>query len=96
MHGNLPNRFFLFMGIFLVLLLMIPPMQNASSFTPSNSDNGPAVNQEDHPDDDFDCDPAFEDCTSDSDGDGTPDWDDDCPTQAGPESNYGCERFNGE
>jgi len=64
-------------------------MQNVSSFTLSNSGNGPAVNQEDH-DDDHECDPAVEDCTTDSDGDGTPDWDDDCEDHAGPPENYGC------
>jgi len=69
-------------------------LQYASSFTPTISDNGPVVNQEDHDDedhdeDDFDCDPSFEDCT-DSDGDGSPDWDDDCINDPGPESNYGC------
>jgi len=84
------KQYLFFTGLLLVLLLTVPPLQYASSFNPTISDNGPAINQADHPDDDFVCDPQFEDCTTDSDGDGTPDWDDDCPTQAGPASNYGC------
>jgi len=84
------SKFPLFVGLFLILLLMFPPMQNASSFTPTISDNGPTVNQEDHDDDDYDCDPAYEDCTTDSDGDGSPDWDDDCPNEPGSYENYGC------
>jgi len=69
-------------------------LQYASSFTPTISDNGPAVNQDhddDHDDDDdFYCDPEFEDCEIDSDGDGSPDWDDDCPNTPGTYENYGC------
>ncbi len=71
-------------------MLMFPPMQNVSSFIPIISDNLPSVNQEDHDDDDYDCDPAYEDCTTDSDGDGVPDWDDDCPNESGTYENYGC------
>jgi len=63
-------------------------MQNVSSFTPSIAANGPAVNQEDG--DHHECDPAVEDCTTDSDGDGIPDWDDECPSVPGTDANYGC------
>ena len=65
-------------------------MQYASSFNLSNSANGPAVNQEDHPDDGHEVDPAVEDCTTDSDGDGVPDWDDECSSVPGTEEDYGC------
>jgi len=53
-------------------------MQYASSFNLSNSANGPAVNQEDHPDDGHECDPAV------------PDWDDECSSVPGTEEYYGC------
>ena len=94
MYTNLKQRFLFFGGLFLVLLLMFPPMQNVSSFTPTLSDNRPSVNQEDHDDDDHDCDPAIDDCTTDSDGDGEPDYYDDCPNEPGSMDNYGCPDVN--
>jgi len=78
-------------SILIIGLIGLNPAFATSSFILSNSANGPAVNQADHPDDDhFECDPAVEDCTADSDGDGVPDWDDDCPSTPGTYENYGC------